>query len=243
MHAISLVSALRQLAMLGALSTGARDCDTTNVCSVARWHGVDLHNNTIRITLTSKSVADRLSTYSCGRDRFFEVFLDLTWRASRSELREICEKLVKGGFSFLHIHGISSLVASHHPFEFDVQNGIVILHDYPWAAESDSPISLVDFGRRREYGFHSQRQVDVPNNLTTDLTTKVLRAFYKYGYRILDTNGLGGHLQELSTLGIQESVFSMTKPVDGKGNSQSRMIRAVFLRKLSFRSHVSELTL
>lgn len=77
MHAISPVSALRQLAMLGALSTGARDCDTTNVCSVARWHGVDLHNNTIRITLTSKSVADRLSTYSCGRDRFFEVFLIL----------------------------------------------------------------------------------------------------------------------------------------------------------------------
>ncbi|KAF8988398.1 hypothetical protein BGZ52_010504 [Haplosporangium bisporale] len=50
---------------------------------------IDLHNYTIRITLTSASEADRFATCNKSKVQYFEVFLHIAWSVTRCELQGV----------------------------------------------------------------------------------------------------------------------------------------------------------
>lgn len=64
----------------------------------SRGGTMDRHSCTIRVTLSSKSDANCLATLHNRKSRFFEAFVHTAWRASRRELKEICQQFVQAGF-------------------------------------------------------------------------------------------------------------------------------------------------
>lgn len=81
----------------------------------------DPHNDTIRVSLSSKSEVNRLVQFSRREvgTKDSEAFVRISWNASRNKLRQVCEQLVGAGFRVLHVHGISSSVASQRSIEFN----------------------------------------------------------------------------------------------------------------------------
>lgn len=148
---------------------------------------IDLHNRTIRITLTSTSEADRLAACNKSNVRYFEVFLYIAWGVTRHELREVCEKLVGAGFLLLRVHGVPSYVADLGPIALNRDTtSLILLCDYPRPAESYVFITIQDQFTEREYveqgktsgrkdllcryyGLHIQRLVDEADILFGDL--------------------------------------------------------------------------
>lgn len=118
---------------------------------------IDLHNRTIKITLTSTSEANLLASYNKSKVRYFEVFLHIAWSVTGRELRRVCEKLVSAGFFLLRVYGVSSCVASQGPIGL-IRNttSIVILFDYPRPAESYVFITMDGQLTAREYAERGQ---------------------------------------------------------------------------------------
>lgn len=148
---------------------------------------IDLHNRTIRITLTSASEADRFAKYNKSKVQYFEVFLHIAWSVTRQELQRVCEQLVNAGFLLLRVHGVPSCVASLGPIVLNRNTtSLIILCDYPRPAESYVFITMDDQFTKREYveqgrtterkdllcrhyGLHIQRLVDETDILFGDL--------------------------------------------------------------------------
>ncbi|KAF9389657.1 hypothetical protein CPC16_005677 [Podila verticillata] len=148
---------------------------------------IDLHNYTIRITLTSASEADRFATCNKSKVQYFEVFLHIAWSVTRCELQGVCEQLVNAGFLLLRVHGVPSCVASLGPVVLNRNTtSLIILCNYPRPAESYVFITMDDQFTKREYveqgkaserkdplcrhyGLHFQRLVDETDILFGDL--------------------------------------------------------------------------
>ncbi|KFH66207.1 hypothetical protein MVEG_08307 [Podila verticillata NRRL 6337] len=127
----------------------------------------DPHNDTIRVSLSSTSAADRLVQFRRREDgtKNSEAFVHISWNASRNELRQVCEQLVDAGFQLLHVHGISSSVASQGPIEFNCSPfSRIILSDYSRPGEIYESITLSKTAMKDEFLMHEQsyRLLELP---------------------------------------------------------------------------------
>lgn len=131
---------------------------------------IDLHNNTAKITLTSKPKASLLARHHKRTAQYFELFVHIAWKASRSEFREVCDQFVESGFLLIHVRGISSRISSQDPLEFTCKSDcLIILYDYPRPAESYISLVLRQRARNGHLGLLVRQHVTVSDILWDEL--------------------------------------------------------------------------
>lgn len=223
---------------------------------------VDLNNCTIRITLRSRSELDRLVTNDKRKVRYFEAFVFIEWRASKDELRYVCERLVEAGLRLLHVQGIALSTASQLPafFQCDYDSLIILYNN---KQPSRTYIFITQNSTRIEYlGLWFSRPVDISgvfwDNLANYLFDEVGKikkkigasAFSKLGEKLgwqpaLDLAGISVFHPESNIwegqLGVKQGNFSGLEeaPIPNVRFSTADLERG-FLRRLVLQSHIAE---
>lgn len=105
---------------------------------------VDMHHSTLRVELASLDKANQFRTLLAALKFAFDIFIKLSWRASRSYVKDLCLDIAKTGTAVLEIDGITFDISpqgyvqySANLFSEDVMSNdglglqLIILLNYP----------------------------------------------------------------------------------------------------------------